>query len=55
MKEFLISRANKNLCPICDKPLDKEYVTVIYNEIKLNVCKNHLKGAKNETKAGPIQ
>ena len=55
MKELLLSRNNKNLCPICNKPIDKEYATVIYNKTKLNVCKKHLKGAKNETETSPIQ
>lgn len=43
MKDLLFSRTIKNKCPICDKQLDKESVTVAYEDAKLEVCKKHIK------------
>lgn len=51
MKEILISRATKNICPICNKQVDKDCVLVDYNESQLKVCKIHIKyGEENEQK-----
>jgi ribosome-binding protein aMBF1 (putative translation factor) len=51
MKELLLSRANKNLCPICNKPTNKDCFTVDYNGNKLNICKTHIKyGGKDAEK-----
>jgi ribosome-binding protein aMBF1 (putative translation factor) len=51
MKELILSRANKNLCPICNKPINKDCTIVNYNENKLKVCKTHIKyGGKDAEK-----
>jgi ribosome-binding protein aMBF1 (putative translation factor) len=51
MKELLLSRTNKNLCPICNKPTDKDCFTVDYNGNQLKVCKTHIKyGGKDAEK-----
>jgi ribosome-binding protein aMBF1 (putative translation factor) len=51
MKELLLSRVNKNFCPICNKSIDKDYVIVNYNDNQLKVCKTHIKyGGKDAEK-----
>jgi ribosome-binding protein aMBF1 (putative translation factor) len=51
MKEFLLSRVNKNLCSICNKQIDQNAILVDYNESKLKVCKTHIKyGGKDAEK-----
>lgn len=51
MKELLLSRALKNLCPICNKQIDQDTILVDYNNSKLKVCKIHIKyGEENEKK-----
>ena len=52
MKEILFSRAANNLCPICNKQINKEIViTACYNKTDLFVCKTHIKyGEENEKK-----
>ena len=43
MLNKLLQRVLKNMCPICNKPIDKESVIVDYEEAKLKVCKKHVK------------
>jgi ribosome-binding protein aMBF1 (putative translation factor) len=51
MKELLLLRNSKNLCPVCNKPIDKDCVIVNYNGNQLKVCKTHIKyGEENEQK-----
>jgi len=50
MKELLLSRNNKNLCPICNKPLDNRYIMLLYKGTKLKVCKVHVKYIREEKK-----
>lgn len=45
MSDKLFERALKNLCPVCEKPFEKEdkFVVVDYKDGKLKVHKEHLK------------
>jgi len=56
MKELLLSRVQKKLCPICNKPIDKDCITIDYIETKLKVCKTHIKyGENNEKKNSSVK
>ena len=56
MKEIIFSRAKNNLCPICNKPIDKDFFLIAYNGEQLKVCKNHIKyGENNEKKNSSVK
>lgn len=52
---IVLERCDNFLCPICAKPLSKEFKVVDYREdISVLVCKKHYTGGENGSEEGRL-